>query len=151
MDIFGQRLLKSERSDIQKFLDFWEIDPKFKDDKYYMLAYTQGMLSTDNFEFLADFHPIKDLCFVSEISGLSATKLDSGVLMPGDLIRWELEKNNQFDKTAVKVFKESIFLGYVKLIHCKVFHKPSKNKLSIKVKSIDQNGTINRIFIKISF
>lgn len=74
LDIFGQRLLKSERSDIQKYHDFWAIDPKFKEDKFYLLAYTQGMLSTDNFEFLADFHPVKDLKFVSEICGLSHTK-----------------------------------------------------------------------------
>ena len=57
LDVFGQRLIKTERSDIQKYLDFWNISKEYQNDKFYLLAYTQGMLSTDNFEFLADFHP----------------------------------------------------------------------------------------------
>ena len=104
LEIFGQRLIKSERADIQKSLDFWAIDPKFQADKFYMLAYTQGMLSTDNFEFLTDFHPIKGLCFISEICGLSDTKPEVGTLNPGDILSWKLEKNNPSDPFAVKVF-----------------------------------------------
>ena len=38
LEVFGQRLIKTDRSDINRFLDFWAINPKFKDDKYYMLA-----------------------------------------------------------------------------------------------------------------
>ena len=91
LEIFGQRLIKTERPDIQKYLDFWDIDPKYQDDKFYLLAYTQGMLSTDNFEFLADFHPIKELCFVSEICGLSHFKVESGTLEVGEILSYELE------------------------------------------------------------
>ncbi len=151
LDIFGQRLLKSERSDIQKYHDFWAIDPKYKEDKFYLLAYTQGMLSTDNFEFLADFHPVKDLKFVSEICGLSHSKLSSDTLFVGDKLTWKLEKDNSSDKFAVKVFKGSIKIGYIKLIHSRVFHKKLKTPLKISVKSIDKNGTLNRVFIDISF
>lgn len=39
LDVFGQRLLKSERSDIQKYHDFWSIDPHYKEDKFYLLAF----------------------------------------------------------------------------------------------------------------
>src|SRR4051812_35333151 len=33
LNVFAQRLIKSERPDIQTFYDFWEIEPQFKDDK----------------------------------------------------------------------------------------------------------------------
>jgi hypothetical protein len=37
----------------------------------YLLAHTQGLVPTDNFEFLADFYLTKNLKFVSEIAGLT--------------------------------------------------------------------------------
>jgi len=151
LEIFGQRLIKTERSDAQKYLAFWDIDPKYKDDKYYLLAYTQGMQSNDNFEFLADFHPVKGLAFVSEICGLTHFKVEPGTLMPGDQLTWEKERNNPKDKYAVKIFKNEKELGYVKIIHSRVFYKKTKTELKIRVKSIDQNGTLNRVFIEISF
>jgi len=150
LEIFGQRLIKTERTDSQRFLDFWDIDPKFKEDKYYLLAYTQGMLSNDNFEFLAEFQPVKDLRFVSEICGLSHQNLQTGALAVGDKLTYELEHANPKDKFAVKVKKGKQVLGYVKMVHSKVFHK-TKYPLQIKVKSIDQNGAINRVFIEISY
>src|ERR1700761_3029215 len=75
LDIFAQRLTKPERSDIQYFYDFWEIDPKYRDDKYYLLAHTQGLSTTDNFEFLADYNPIDGLHFLTELTGISQKKL----------------------------------------------------------------------------
>jgi len=151
LEIFGQRLIKTERSDVQKYLDFWDIDPKFKDDKYYLLAYTQGLQSNDNFEFLADFHPVKGLCFVSEICGLTHWNIEPGFLSVGDKLSWELETDNPKDPFAVKVLKGSKVLGYVKMIHSKVFHCKAKSGLKIRVKSVDQNGSVNRVFIEISF
>lgn len=150
LEIFGQRLIKTERSDIQRYLDFWDIESKYKDDKFYLLAYTQGMLSNDNFEFLAEFNPIKNLKFVSEICGLSHRRLSPGSLSVGERLTYELEKTNPNDKFAVKVKKGEQVLGYVKMVHSKVFHK-TKFPLKIKVKSIDQNGVINRVFIEISY
>jgi hypothetical protein len=150
LEIFGQRLIKTERSDIQRYLDFWDIDSKYKEDKFYLLAYTQGMLSNDNFEFLADFHPIKDLKFVSEICGLSHRKLQPGSISVGEKLVYELESGNTYDKFAVKVKKGDQVIGYVKMVHSKVFHR-TKFPLHIKVKSIDQNGMINRVFIEISY
>lgn len=152
LEIFGQRLIKSERPDQQKYLDFWDIDSQYKDDKYYLLAYTQGMQSNDNFEFLADFHPVKGLSFVSEICGLSHLKLEPGTLSVGDKLTWQLDEDNKYDSYAVKLFKGEKLLGYVKMIHSKVFHhRTSKFQLQVSVKSIDQNGSINRVFIEISF
>jgi hypothetical protein len=151
IEIFGQRLVKAERADIQKYYDFWELDMKLVEDKYYMLAYTQGMLSTDNFELLADFHPIKDLCFVSEVTGLTERKIKSDSISVGDELRWIKECENEFDKQAIQLYKGSILIGYVKKIHNRVFCKPSKGRLRIVVKSVDQNGSINRIFIRIFF
>ena len=151
LEIFGQRLIKAERVDIKKYLDFWAIDPKFQNDKYYLLAYTQGMLSNDNFEFLADFRPVKGLCFISEICGLSHNKVESGTLMKDDKLSWKLDKKNPKDRYAVKVFKGDLFIGYIKLIHSRVFHKRLRNELKINVKSVDQNGSTNRVFVEISF
>jgi hypothetical protein len=151
LEVFGQRLIKTDRSDINRFLDFWAINPKFKDDKYYMLAHTQGMLSTDNFEFLVDFHPVKDLCFITEISGLTSRSIPSETIQVGDELRWEVEPKNSHDKNAVKVFKGDSVLGYVKIIHNRVFHKKNGNRLKIKVKQIEKNGHLNRVFIQVSF
>jgi hypothetical protein len=149
LEIFGQRLTKSKRGDIQKYYDFWEIKPEYKDDKYYLLAHTQGLLATDNFEFLADYSPIKGLSFTSEICGLSHNKIDSSVLSVGDDLQWECEPNNSYDPKAIKVFKDKHLIGYVKIVHSGVFHKPGGSGLKIKVKSIEGNGHLSRVFIKI--
>jgi hypothetical protein len=121
IEIFGQRLMRSERNDLSDFYDFWHIDPAFKKDSYYMLAYTQGILPTDNYEFLADFNPIKGLAFITEIAGLSKYNVPAESIILGDALRYELEPNNDYDNHAVKVFKGSLFLGYVKTIHYRVF------------------------------
>jgi len=151
LEIFGQRLIKTERPDVQKYLDYWAIDAKYKDDKFYLLAHTQGILSTDNFEFLAEFNPIKGLSFISEICGLSYTKISPDLLKIGEELRWELDKKNKYDTNAVRVYKGDTYLGNVKLVHCNVFHKNGGNKLRIRVKSIEKNGQLNRTFINISF
>jgi hypothetical protein len=149
LEIFGQRLTKSERGDIQKYYDFWEIKPEYKDDKYYLLAHTQGLLATDNFEFLADYSPLKNLSFTSEICGLSHYQAPSDIIKEGDELRWEYDSRNEYDNKAVKVFKNDTLLGYVKIVHSGVFYKPGGKELKIKVKSIDSNGHLNRVFIKI--
>lgn len=63
LQIFGQRLIKSERTDSKDFYDFWNVDVSKAKHQFYMLAFTQGLLPTDNFEFLADFNPVKNLSF----------------------------------------------------------------------------------------
>ena len=84
--LFKQRLFRSERSDYKEFLDFWKISEDKKDDTLYLLAHTQGIVPTDNFEFLADFYLTKDIQFVSEITRLSYTKIPGILMNQGDEI-----------------------------------------------------------------
>ncbi len=150
LDIFGLRLNKSEREDIQRYYDYWEIDPLMKDDKYYLLAHTQGLLPTDNFEFLADYNPVKDLSFTTELCGLTKLQLHRDALNEGDVLTWVKDPNNPYDKFAVKVFKGDNFVGYVKKVHSRIFYKKSRGELKITVKSLNRNGHLNRAFIKVS-
>ena len=150
LDIFGQRIIKSERPDIQSFYDFWEIEPSHKEDKFYLLGHTQGLLPTDNFEFLADYNPVPGLHFLTELAGLTSYELSPDAVKVGDILHFEIEKNNPHDLEAVKVFKGEKEIGYIKKIHCKVFHKPGADKLKLSVKAIDKNGIIKKIFIKVS-
>jgi len=150
LEFFGQRIIKSERTDISDFLDFWEIDSKYKDEKFYLLAHTQGLNPTDNFEFLADYNPIKSLRFLTDLAGLSVLRLPANFLKKGDKLTYCLEPDNEHDPDAVKVFKGDTPVGYIKKVHSKVFHKVKGKKLSIVVKAVEQNGIIKRVFIKVS-
>lgn len=149
LEVFGQRIMKSERADISDFYDFWEINSKFKDDKYYLLAHTQGLNPTDNFEFLADYYPNKNLRFLTDLAGLSKLKLSSNSVKPGDILTYKLEPNNKFDDKAVKVFKNDFEVGYLKKIHSRVFYKKKGGLLKLVVKAVEQNGVIKRIFVKV--
>jgi hypothetical protein len=149
IETFGQRIIKSDRSDISDFFDFWEIDPKYKDDKYYLLAHTQGLIPTDNFEFLADYNKVKSLRFLTELAGLSFLKLPADCVSVGDRLTYSLEKDNPKDKEAVKVFKGKTHVGYIKQIHNRVFNKPGKGDLKLFIKAVEQNGTIKRVFVKV--
>ncbi|WP_289043866.1 hypothetical protein [uncultured Olleya sp.] len=146
LEILSQRLVKTERNDLSEYYEFWKIDKEKKHDSWYMLAQTQGLLPIDNFEFLADFHPIKGLNFISEIAGLTKSKIDSKELNVGDKLSYELETQNKFDKYAVKLLRNDLVLGYVKLIHSKIFYK-SKHKIDIRVHHIESNGVLKRVFI----
>tara|TARA_R110002072_G_scaffold288828_1_gene455115 strand:- start:11146 stop:11802 length:657 start_codon:yes stop_codon:yes gene_type:complete len=149
IEIFGQRLMRSERNDIKDFYDFWLIDDKYKKDDYYMLAHTQGILPTDNYEFLADFNPGRSLEFITEIAGLSTTNLPLDSLSVGDVLTYEKEiPQNEYDKYAIKVFKEGLFLGYIKIIHNRVFNKLKKT-LTVSVHHIEKNGKLNRVFLHV--
>jgi hypothetical protein len=150
VDVFAQRLTKAERSDVQKFYDFWEVDPKFKDDKFYLLGQTQGLTPTDNFEFLAERNPVEGLHFLTEVAGLSHYQLPRDTVRPGDELRYAFDKSNEHDTEAVKVFKGDREIGYIKKIHCRVFSKPGAENLKLAVKAVEQNGIIKRVFVKVS-
>lgn len=148
VEIFGQRITKSDRSDISDFLDFWEIDSKYKDDKCYLLAHTQGLNPTDNFEFLADYNPCKGLRFLTDLAALSILKIPADSIQIGDRLSYLLEPTNQHDRFAVKVFKGDVPIGYIKKVHSKVFHKKGGKNLKLVVKAVEQNGLIKRVFVK---
>ncbi len=149
VEIFGQRIIKSERSDIQDFLDFWEVEHKFKEDKFYLLAHTQGLSPTDNFEFLADYNRVKSLRFLTDLASLSVLKLPAGSVQKGDSLTYELEKHNKHDKDAVKVFKAGNHVGYIKKIHSRVFHMKGQGGFKLIVKAVEQNGIVKRVFVKV--
>ncbi|MCK6649267.1 MAG: HIRAN domain-containing protein, partial [Bacteroidia bacterium] len=144
-------LTKFERPDIEDFYAFWEIKPQYKEDRYYLLAHTMGLLPTDNFELLADYRPIKDLSFLTDLAGLSTLKLSPGTVKVGDQLSFKKEPNNSKDKYAVKVYKNDIAIGYIKKIHSKIFHCKKGCKAKLIVKAVDQNGTVKRIFVKVCF
>lgn len=149
IETFGQRIIKSERLDIQDFLDFWEIDKKYKDDKFYLLAHTQGLSPTDNFEFLAEYNRVRSLCFMTDLASLSVLKLKPGTVQKGDNLTFSLEPSNKQDKHAVKIFKNGYHVGYIKKIHSRVFHKKGRGKFILTVKATEQNGVLKKIFVKV--
>lgn len=149
LEVFGQRIMKSERSDILDFYAFWEIDTTFKDDKFYLLGHTQGLNPTDNFEFLADYNPNRSLRFLTDLASLSVLKLPADSVKPEDILTYKLESNNKFDDKAVKVFKGDKEVGYIKKIHSRVFYKEKSGLLKLVVKAVEQNGVIKRIFVKV--
>jgi hypothetical protein len=148
LENFSQRLTRAERPDIQRYYDFWKIEPEYRDDKLYILAKTQGLQAGDMFEFLADYNPIKGMNFVSEICGLSHAQLPSDTLKIGDQLKWKAEPDNMHDKNAIALYKENIKLGYVKLVHNRVFAKHRGN-IQIEVMSIETNGHLNKAYIRI--
>ncbi len=149
-EIFGQRLMKSDRPDVDTFFKFWEVDKEKANDKFYLLGKTQGLVPTDNFEFLAEYKLVPKLHFLTEIASLSLNELEKGSIQIEDTLRFELEPTNEYDKDAVKAFKDNLAIGYIKKHHCKVFQDPGADKLSLTVKAIEQNGYIKRLFVKVS-
>lgn len=150
LDIFSLRLVPFERKDNQKLLSFWSANGVT--DKFDLLALTQGLLPTDNFEFLGDFNPTKGFKFVTDIAGLSHIKLEKDAVKKGDKLFYEFEINkNAYKNKSVKVFKGNIHIGYIKIIHDQIFQKVRKgNKISLTVKEVDQNGNIRNIFVEVN-
>ncbi len=138
--IFGHRILQAAAPDIEAYFDFWDINRTFKSKPYYMLAYTQGMLPDDHFEFLADFNPKKDFSLVTDICQLK----NADKLSEGDELRYVLEADQTEDKYAVKLYKGHTDVGAVKVIHNRIFSKT--RNLKVRVYKIEQE----RVFLRIS-
>lgn len=136
-EIFGQRLTKSDRPDISNFYKFWEVDPEKANDKFYLLGKTQGLVPTDNFEFLAEYIYQPSLHFLTELAGLSKYNTPRGTIKSGDVLRYELDKGNIYDKYAVMVYKNDTLLGYIKKYHSKVFYDAGDQKLHLQVKAVE--------------
>jgi len=149
-EIFGQRLTKTDRPDIGTFFKFWEVDPSKAEDKFYLLGKTQGLVATDNFEFLAEYKLVPDTHFLTELASLTYNPIAKGTIIVGDILSFELEPTNSEDEYAVRVFKGNQLLGYIKKYHSKVFYEPGAERLQLEVKALEQNGHIKRAFIKVS-
>ncbi|HTC00696.1 MAG TPA: HIRAN domain-containing protein [Ferruginibacter sp.] len=151
-EIFGQRLIKLDRPDINNFLKFWEVDLEKAQDKFYLLGKTQGLVATDNFEFLAEYNLQLDTHFLTELTGLSHNKLETGAIEKGDFLTFKTDPQNEYDKYAVKLFKGEKEVGHIKKYHSKIFYELNADKLKLEVKALEQqNGYIKRVFIKVSF
>lgn len=149
LDIFSLRLISNDRKDNLKLLKFWEAEGV--NDKFDLLALTQGLLPTDNFEFLGLFNPAKGFKFVTDLAGLSHIELERGIIAIGDKLTYEFEYSEKaYSKKAVKVFKNDIHVGYIKNIHNNIFLKLTPNTFSLTVKDIEQNGIIKNIFVLVN-
>ena len=142
--IFGHRILLAAGSNIDDYFDFWQINRAYKSKPFYMLAYTQGMLADDNFEFLAAFNPKKDFSLVTEVCNLSATHFPAGSISEGDVLSYVSGR----DSDTVKLYKGNVELGDVKPVHSRVFSKAKK--LIVRVHKVEQGDQINKVFVKIS-
>lgn len=149
LKILSLRINDSERSDIEDYYKFWEVPVSVQKDTYRLLAYTQGILPTDNFEFLAEYYGVEGIRFVSELTSLSINTLDNKCINEGDELEWKQERDNEFDTCAVSVYKNGVKLGYVKRIHSHVFYLPYSQNIRIRVKKIEHNDYISRAFILI--
>ena len=147
LDIFSLRLLSIERTDSIKYYKFWEVDGIT--DKFDILALTQGLLPTDNFEFLGLFNPDKGFRFISDLSGLTYLEIERDFIKVGDHLTYEMERNKYaYKEFAIKVFKSNRLVGYIKNIHNNIFLNVKK-PLEIIVKNVEQNGMIKQVFISI--
>lgn len=144
--LLALRVISKERPDRNGYLSFWEAENI--DDNFDVLALTQGKTQTDNFEFLAEYQPSEKLKFVTDIANLSHLKLPIKTLNKGDVLTYKLEKDNQYDKYAVCLYKGTLKVGYIKKIHNRVFHR-TKKPLKITVKAVDENGVTKQVFVKV--
>lgn len=150
LQIFSHRLMKPERPDIASFYSFWEVDSTKADDRFYLLGKTQGLMATDNFEFLADYESCYNSHFLTDIAGLSYANLPSGTLKHGDILNYEYEEDNPKDPKAILVKYGDLKIGYIKKIHSNIFTRCKSNTFDLVVKAIEQNGTIRKVFASVS-
>lgn len=146
LQLFEKRLINTERTGAEELLNFWNVDVEYKEDKIYLLGMTQGIMQTDNFEFLADFDNTRPFSFITDIAGLSHNKLNNfQSLKIGDALEYRLDPANEYDKYAVLTTKNNKEIGYVKQFHNRVFYE---NKVDIKI--IVHNVIPNdRLYVKI--
>ncbi|MDZ4757677.1 MAG: hypothetical protein SGJ10_06000 [Bacteroidota bacterium] len=147
--VFSLRLMPEGRPDREQYLSFWDANnPKY--DWFDELGFTQGRLATDNFEFLAKL-PYYDnnLGFVTDIASLTHNPLPIDKVKQGDKLRFELDTNHLTDPSAVKVYKDSEFIGYIKRGHSFFFKDANRNRLRLTVKHIEKNGMVNQLYISV--
>ena len=146
LDVFAQRLMKSERSDVQAFYELWEIDPVYKTDKFYLLVIRKDCCLPIILKFLADYIPSPGLHFLTDVAHLTELQLPANTVKVSDILTYKLDNNNVHDQHAVKLYKGDQEVGSVKQIHCRLFHKVEEGKLRLTVKAVDQMATIQTDF-----
>ncbi len=147
--LLSLRVISEDRHDRNKLLSFWNAENIT--DTFDLLALTQGKSPTDNFEFLAEYFPKKNLSFVTDLAGISHLHIIKDTVKIGDKLTFKFERDNPHDKHAVALYKGKLKVGYIKKIHNMVFHMLKSKKPTLVVKAIDQNGTIKQVFISVDF
>lgn len=149
--VLSLRLMPKTRADRNNYLSFWNANVDGLD-WFDELGFTQGELATDTFEFLAKY-PKKyngiGINFVSNIAALSHLTLSSDCVKIGDKLRFELDPENKFDKSAIKVFRDNDFIGYVKRGHNLFFHKVRNEEIDIRITNLEKNGKMNQIYFSV--
>ncbi len=147
LDIFSLRLIPFDRKDNLQLLKFWEATDI--NDKFSLLALTQGLMPTDNFEFLGLFYPSNNIKFVTDLAGLSHLSLEKGAVFIGDILSYEKEADSKAYKgIAIKVFKSNQHIGYIKNVHNNFFIN-TERKIKLVVKALEQNGIVKNIFVSV--
>ena len=149
--LFFSRLVSTKRQDAKELLSFWLVEGNRISDQLYILAKTQGLLPTDNFEFVANYYSNQRCPFVTDIAGLSASDFDLATLEEGNYLSFELEQGNEYDKNAVAVYYKENKIGYIKQGHNIAFKRKDKSKVTIRVHKIIITPKIKKLYVRIDF
>lgn len=148
---FSLRLMPKSRADRKEYLSFWNADIDNLD-WFDELGFTQGILATDTFEFLAEFpkkYNGQGINFVSNIASLSHLNLSVESVSIGDKLRFVLDNKNPYDNTAVKLYKDDLYLGFVKRGHNLFFQKVKNDEVDIRVTALEKNGKMSQIYYSV--
>lgn len=148
LEIFSQRLTPKSRFKTASVFKFWEISEDILDDKLAVIAFTQAMLPTDSFEFIADFLPIKGLSFITDLSSSEIMDFPKGLLENDDYLTWESRKFDDSLDDQIIIKCDNKKLGFVKKVHSNIFKKYEGN-IRLKVHSFETRETIKRVFMKV--
>lgn len=148
-----QRSVNPDRSDFNQIKAFFSIPDK--SDFFDILAYTQGVSPTDNFEFVARYHPNKHFVFTTDIAGLShCIKNEAPLLRVSDKLEYKHEGDNEKDKNAVAVYFSNEKLGYIKKIHSEYIVDCIKRNIELDIiviaVQLSKNDVLDTVFVKIN-
>lgn len=142
LGILEKRLKISEENYSDDFLKFFCVDPEYIDDVYYMLAYTHGKLQTDNFEFLADYNPVKGMSFVTELCNVSTSVLSKNPLVAGEKLKYRMKSN------VVEIIHNGQSLGFVNDVHAKAFFK--RKVLNVTLQAVNSEHLSSKVYVVVS-
>ena len=127
--VFSSRLPDKKRKDIKKILEKYKLEEY---DSYELLKRSGAKLPIDNLQFIDPILDFEDefekkfyVTGVRHYLGCEGEKCTETLLVTrGDEVFLEQEKNNQYDKNAIRVVNEQRkLLGYVPRYYAQAFNK----------------------------
>lgn len=127
--VFSSRLPDKKRKDIKKILEKYKLEEY---DSYELLKRSGAKLPIDNLQFIDPILDFEDefekkfqVAGVRHYLGCEGEKCTETLLVTrGDEVFLEQEKNNQYDKNAIRVVNEQRkLLGYVPRYYAQAFNK----------------------------